>query len=68
MADKTTAATGTSSNASAQFEETPWRPEDRTVAEPDAATEAAMLLLREAARHAFRLEPSSSAGILVSRS
>ncbi len=67
MADKTTAATDPTSLLGAPFEETPWVAEDRAVAEPDATTEAAVLLLSEAARHSFRLEPLQAAGILVAR-
>jgi hypothetical protein len=66
MADKTTAATDSKSSLSAQFEETPWVAQDRTVAEPDP-TEAALVLLSEAAHHSFRLEPLQDFGILVSR-
>ena len=64
---KTIAETGSKSTTSAPFEETPWAAHDRTLSEPDAATEAAMLLLSEAAHYSFRLEPLSASGILVSR-
>lgn len=68
MDEKTTAAIDDStSSLSAPFEETPWLPQDRIAAEPDAATEAAVLLLSEAAHHSFRLEPLVEAGIVVAR-
>lgn len=67
MADKTTAASEFSTLASAPYEESPWVADERALADPDAATEATVLLLSEAARHAFRLEPATETGILVTR-
>ncbi len=57
----------TESSGSAPFEETPWVPQERSVLEPEIATAATQLLLIEAARHSFRLEPLVGAGILVRR-
>ncbi len=67
MAEKIIVATESTSSLSAPFEETPWLPQDRIASEPDATTEAALLLLSEAAHHSFRLEPLFAYGIRVGR-
>ena len=68
MSDKSTIESPSKESSSgALFEETPWVPQDRSVLEPADATAATHLLLVEAVRHSFRLEPLVEAGILVRR-
>ena len=68
MAEKKKTTTDSrSANSAPPYEERPWVVQQVQMSGPDATDEAAMILLIEAARHSFRLEPLAAAGILVTR-